>query len=104
MNRKTKSRTTTLDGPILDTVKIRFDDSINFGQYPFALPIIKNLKEIEFPTQVTFFVVKTGQANRRFLKRLRLRPDLVSRVVVRILILKHRKKKRIPAQNFLPNA
>lgn len=49
-----------LDGPLLDTVKVIFPDSIDFTQYPFSLPIIKNLHEIEFPTQVTFFVGENG--------------------------------------------
>ena len=55
----------SLDGPILDTVKVHFTDTVDFTQYPFSLPIIKNLKTITFPNQVTFFVGEngTGQIN-----------------------------------------
>lgn len=55
-----KKISTHLDGPLLDTVKVNFNDSINYNQYPFCLPIIKNLKIIEFPSQVTFFVGENG--------------------------------------------
>lgn len=60
MKRSSKALQPILDGPILDRVKIKFTDRIDFNQYPFSLPIIKNLKEIEFPTQVTFFVGENG--------------------------------------------
>ncbi len=46
--------------PFLDRVKISFNDKVNFNAYPFSLPIIKNLKDIPFPTQVTFFVGENG--------------------------------------------
>lgn len=49
-----------LDGPMLDKVKVTFADAIDFNYYPFSLKIIKNLREIEFPTQVTFFVGENG--------------------------------------------
>jgi predicted ATPase len=49
-----------LDGPMLDLIKLSFADSINFEQFPFCLPIIKALKTIKFPTQVTFFVGENG--------------------------------------------
>lgn len=50
----------TINGPLLDTVKVAFSETVDFKQYPFSLPIIKNLKEIQFPTQVTFFVGENG--------------------------------------------
>ena len=50
----------TIDGPILDKVKITLPHTINSTHYPFSLPIIRNLKEIIFPTQVTFFVGENG--------------------------------------------
>lgn len=50
----------SIDGPILDQVTINFDPSTDFNTYPFSLPIIKNLKSINFPTQVTFFVGENG--------------------------------------------
>jgi predicted ATPase len=49
-----------LDGPLLDQVKVTFADTIDCNQYPFSLPLIKNLKTITFPTQVTFFVGENG--------------------------------------------
>lgn len=58
-----KQRTTNLDGPVLDKVKVNFADTvteIDFERYPFSLDVIKNLKTIEFPTQVTFFVGENG--------------------------------------------
>jgi predicted ATPase len=48
------------DGPMLDKVKVNFAPTIDFNQYPFSLNIIKNLKEIVFPTPVTFFVGENG--------------------------------------------
>ena len=70
--RKTASRITPLDGPTLDKVKIRFANSIDFSQYPFSLPIIKNLKEIEFPNQVTFFVGENGAGKSTILEAIAL--------------------------------
>lgn len=49
-----------LDGPILDKIKIDFDENTDFSTYPFSLNIIANLKEITFPTQVTFFIGENG--------------------------------------------
>lgn len=49
-----------LDGPVLDKVKIDFSEKVDFSKYPFSLAIIKNLKDIIFPTQVTFFVGENG--------------------------------------------
>ena len=60
MKRSLKNRTPILDGPILDTVRVNFDENSDNNKYPFCVPIIQNLKEIEFPTQVTFFVGENG--------------------------------------------
>lgn len=49
-----------LDGPILDKVLLNADDTPESSEYPFSLEIIRNLKEIVFPTQVTFFVGENG--------------------------------------------
>jgi len=46
--------------PLLATIRVNFSDSTNFTLFPFSLPIIKNLTDIEFPTQVTFFVGENG--------------------------------------------
>jgi predicted ATPase len=60
MKKAPKSLGITTNGPILDKVKISFADLIDFNSYPFSLKIIKNLKDIEFPNQVTFFVGENG--------------------------------------------
>jgi predicted ATPase len=60
MNNSAKDFILDLDGPMLDKVKVNFADSVNFSQYPFSLDIIKNLKDIVFPTQVTFLVGENG--------------------------------------------
>lgn len=57
---KKLSKSLTVYGPILDKVKINYEQTIDFNHYPFSLPIIKNLKEIIFPTQVTFFIGENG--------------------------------------------
>lgn len=49
-----------LDGPILDKVKVNFDQNTDFSKYPFSLSLIKNLKDIVFKKQVTFFVGENG--------------------------------------------
>ncbi len=47
-----------IDGPLLD--KVTITEPTNIQHYPFTLPIIQHLKEITFPTQVTFFVGENG--------------------------------------------
>lgn len=49
-----------LDGPILDKIRINYSEDINLSEYPFSLDVIKNLKDIIFPTQVTFLVGENG--------------------------------------------
>jgi len=60
MRKKSKAPTANIHGPILDKIKVNFADSVDFNQYPFFLNIIKNLKNIRFPKQVTFFVGENG--------------------------------------------
>lgn len=48
------------NSPILDKVKANFSNTLDFKQYPLCLDIIRNLKEIEFKNQVTFFVGENG--------------------------------------------
>lgn len=59
MKNLSKNFTSCLDGPMLDKVKVNFKD-VDLNKYPFSLNIIKNLQEIEFPTQATFFVGENG--------------------------------------------
>ncbi len=60
MNKFSKRMPSLLNGPLLDSVKVDSLQSIDMSQYPFSLDIIKNLKKIEFPTQVTFFIGENG--------------------------------------------
>lgn len=58
--KKSANKNFTLDGPLLDKASFRLDPNVNFTEFPFSLNIIKNLKSIEFKTQVTFFVGENG--------------------------------------------
>ena len=49
-----------LSGPLLETIRVNFAETTNFSEYPFCLDLVKQLKEIKFPTQVTFFVGENG--------------------------------------------
>lgn len=67
MKKLPKNLNTHINGPILDKITADFNDTvidfnhtIDFTQYPFSLNIIKNLKDIKFTTQVTFFVGENG--------------------------------------------
>lgn len=46
--------------PLLDLIRVSFPSTISFDSHPFCLDIIKNLKDIHFPKQVTFFVGENG--------------------------------------------
>lgn len=59
MKHKFKEFIPDLDGPVLDKVKIKYN-AVDFQAYPFLLPIIRHLKDIVFPTKVTFFVGENG--------------------------------------------
>lgn len=60
MKRSFKKKLPILSGPLLDKVKVQFPPSLDATAYPFSLSIIKNLSDITFPTQVTFFVGENG--------------------------------------------
>ncbi len=55
-----KTTSSNINGPILDKVKINWSADLDFTQYPFCLRLIKNLEEIKFTSQVTFFVGENG--------------------------------------------
>lgn len=47
-------------GPILDQIRLKIGPQIDWQEYPFSLPIIRNFKALTFPNQVTFFVGENG--------------------------------------------
>jgi predicted ATPase len=49
-----------LDGPILDKVKVTIPPDADSSKYPFSIPLVRDLKEIVFPNQVTFIVGENG--------------------------------------------
>jgi len=57
-----------MDGPRLDVIRVAFPEDADFSAYPFSLDIIKNLKEIRFPTQVTFIVGENGSGKSTILE------------------------------------
>jgi predicted ATPase len=60
MKKQSKRSALNFGGPMLDKVRVNFTEATDFSLYPFSLKIVKNLKEIKFPTQVTFFVGENG--------------------------------------------
>jgi len=63
-----KDRSYSLNGPLLDTITMSFAKTEDFVHHPFSLSIIKNLSEIHFPTQVTFFVGENGSGKSTILE------------------------------------
>ena len=70
MKQFTKKSNFSFNGPALDKAKVNFADTIDFTTYPFCLNIIKNLQDINFPTQVTFFVGENGTGKSTILEAL----------------------------------
>ncbi len=68
MKKTLKKSKPFIDGPLLDSVRINLSDNAQIDQYPFSLNIIKNLKEITFSTQVTFFVGENGSGKSTILE------------------------------------
>lgn len=54
--------------PVLDKLTVHYAPSVDFTTYPFVISLIKNLKEITFPTQVTFFVGENGSGKSTLLE------------------------------------
>lgn len=68
MNKSLKKSLPYIDGPLLDKITVTLSDSVDTSKYPFSLDIIKNLKEITFATQVTFFVGENGSGKSTILE------------------------------------
>lgn len=68
MNKPIKQTSTLLDGPLLDKIKFNFSADTDFNQYPFSIAFLKNLKTINFPTAVTFFVGENGSGKSTLLE------------------------------------
>ena len=60
MRKIAKVHNSAITGPMLDKVKVNLASASNTNQFPFSLPIIKSLTEIDFPSAVTFFVGENG--------------------------------------------
>lgn len=60
MKRKFKKYTPSNNDPLLCSIDITLDKQANRAQYPFCLPIIRNIKKIVFTKPVTFFVGENG--------------------------------------------
>ncbi|MGE0009407.1 MAG: AAA family ATPase [Candidatus Babeliales bacterium] len=59
MNRYKKTSSPII-GPLLDAARLNSSVTIDNTHYPFCVPIIKNLQELSFPSQVTFFIGENG--------------------------------------------
>ena len=74
MNKRNKQRTQTVSpDPLLDKIIVSPFDIAMANQYPFNLSLIQNLKEIEFPTKVTFFVGENGTGKSTILEALAIK-------------------------------
>jgi len=59
-------------GPILATARIDIPKEQKKFLYPFDLKLVKNLKQIQFPSQVTFFIGENGTGKSTILEAIAL--------------------------------
>ena len=52
----------------ISSVLLKDREDIDFSQYPFSLPVVKNFNEIEFKSKVTFFVGENGSGKSTLLE------------------------------------
>ncbi|BDC34610.1 ABC transporter ATP-binding protein [Candidatus Dependentiae bacterium Noda2021] len=65
-NSKKKQR--SYSGQLLDSLRVNDSVQVNTNEYPFTVPLIRNLKEISFTTPVTFFVGENGSGKSTILE------------------------------------
>ena len=73
----------------LKSCKVLQDTIPNKQVYPFNIPSLQDLHELEFPTNVTFFVGENGSGNQHYLRRLRIAAISIRRVVVAKIYMKY---------------
>lgn len=74
MNTRSKQRKQSISNEtLLDKIKVSPFDTSLANKYPFSLPLIQNLKEIEFPTKVTFLVGENGTGKSTILEALAIK-------------------------------
>ena len=59
--------------PVLDKVKLNFNEDLDLSKFPFSLSIIEGLKDIVFPNQVTFLVGENGTGKSTILEAIALK-------------------------------
>ena len=52
----------------VSSILLKDREDIDFSQYPFSLPVVKNFNEIEFKSKVTFFVGENGSGKSTLLE------------------------------------
>lgn len=57
-----------MTGLYLRSVKLRREKIASFGEYPFSLPVVSQLQELELHTAVTFFVGENGSGKSTLLE------------------------------------
>lgn len=89
MNKLKNPSPLSLNSPLLSEVRIDRSTPVDASQYPFSLNIIKNLKEIRFPTQVTFFIGENGTGKSTLLEAIAHHAGFGSEGGARIFPSKH---------------
>jgi hypothetical protein len=56
--------------PFLSAIALKRDKVPSFGEYPFSIPAIRNLRELALPGHVTFFVGENGTGKSTLLEAL----------------------------------